>query len=84
MKEQTFFADPAIDRLMNVVFGLAAELHTVRTRCRALEDVLVSAGTISPTAVENWKPSPEKQAAADQELQATVKALFAACIPGAR
>ena len=81
MKEQTFFADPAIDRLMNVVFSLAADLHTVRTRCRALEGVLVSAGAITPNAVENWRPGPEQLAAVDKDLEATVRALFAACIP---
>lgn len=80
MKEQTFFSDPAIDRIMNVVLGLAAELHTVRTKCHALEDLLVKGGVISATAVEAWTPSPEIRAVAEQELQASVKGLIDACL----
>lgn len=79
MKEQTFFADPAMDRMMKVVFGLAADLHAVRTRCRALEDILVRNGAMGKDAVENWQPSPEAQAANEKELQASIATLMKAC-----
>ena len=35
--EQTFFEDPAIDRLMGVTMALAAEVYILRERLRALE-----------------------------------------------
>ena len=35
--EQTFFEDPAIDRLMGVTMALAAEVYVLRERLRALE-----------------------------------------------
>lgn len=35
--EQTFFADPAIDRLLGVTMALAAEVYVLRARLRALE-----------------------------------------------
>lgn len=84
MKEQTFFPDPAMDRLMKVVFGLAADLHAVRTRCRALEDVLARNGAIAKDAVENWQPSPEAQAANEKELHSSIAALMYACKGGTK
>ena len=35
--EQTFFEDPAIDRLMGVTMALAAEVYILRERLRVLE-----------------------------------------------
>ena len=35
--EQTFFADPAIDRLLAVTMTLAAEVQMLRDRVRVLE-----------------------------------------------
>jgi len=35
--EQTFFADPAVDRLMGVTMALAAEVYVLRSRLLALE-----------------------------------------------
>ncbi len=35
--EQTFFTDPAIDRLMGVTMALAAEVYVLHSRLLALE-----------------------------------------------
>lgn len=35
--EQTFFADPALDRLLGVTMALAAEVYVLRNRLQALE-----------------------------------------------
>lgn len=40
LTEQTFFADPAIDRLFAVTMTLAAEVHVLRSRVRELESRL--------------------------------------------
>ena len=37
LPEQTFFQDPAIDRLMAVTMALAAEVYVLRERLRLLE-----------------------------------------------
>ena len=37
LPEQTFFADPALDRLLAVTLTLAAEVQILRDRVRALE-----------------------------------------------
>ena len=50
--EQTFFADPAIDRLVGMVFALAAEVHVLRDRMRLLEDALAQRGIVDPAALD--------------------------------
>ena len=37
LPEQTFFADPVLDRLMGVTMALAAEVYILRSRLRTLE-----------------------------------------------
>ncbi len=47
MKEQQFFKDPAIDRLMGMVMALAAEVYILRDRTRALEEILENNGLLA-------------------------------------
>ena len=84
MADQKFFDDPALDRMMGVIFGLASELHITRSRCRALEGVLVDAGVVAPGAVENWAPDSKRQSEAADDLAAMVKTLFEHCAAGPR
>jgi hypothetical protein len=42
--EQTFFADPAIDRLLAVTMALASEVYILRSRVRVLERAQQAAG----------------------------------------
>jgi hypothetical protein len=57
--EQTFFADPAIDRLLAVTMALASEVYMLRSRVRVLERAheaaghdIAAAATLSPEAAE--------------------------------
>lgn len=43
LPEQTFFADPALDRLMGVTMALAAEVYMLRSRVRKLEQLQLPA-----------------------------------------
>ena len=54
--EQTFFADPAIDRLVGMVFALTAEVHVMRDRLALLEDALRQRGVVDPSALDNAIP----------------------------
>jgi len=45
--EQTFFADPAIDRLLGVTMALAAEVYILRERVRELDGAR-AAGDATP------------------------------------
>ena len=55
-QEQTFFADPALDRVMGDVFNLAAELQVLRERVIVLEHALQHAGHLTPAALESVAP----------------------------
>ena len=58
--EQTFFADPALDRLMGVVFTMAAELQVLRDRVATLEMTLERAGQLDRTALDTFEPDPHQ------------------------
>ncbi len=51
LPEQVFFADPALDRLLAVTLTLAAEVHILRDRVRALE--ADRAGTVAETTPDD-------------------------------
>ena len=50
--EQTFFADPVVDRLMGVTIALAAEVYMLRARLRAIERTLAADGRMPPPVDE--------------------------------
>ncbi len=64
--EQTFFPDPAIDRLVGLVFNLAAELQVTRERVKLLEHVLEQRGVVPAGALD----SVDAGAAIESELAA--------------
>lgn len=69
LTEQTFFADPAIDRLMGVTMALAAEVYLLRSRMRALE----RAGNF-PQGIE--EPTADERAADQRDAAAFVAHLL--------
>jgi len=73
--EQTFFEDPAIDRVMGVVMALASEVYVLRDRVRALEAQLAESGTIDPDALRA-EPGPEEIAASAADRDAFVAHLM--------
>jgi hypothetical protein len=50
--EQTFFEDPAINRVLGVTMALAGEVYVLRDRLRALEARLEEAGVVAPGALD--------------------------------
>lgn len=66
--EQTFFEDPAIDRVLGLTMALASEVYVLRDRLRALEARLAEADIVAPDALDA-EPSPEEIArgAADRD-----------------
>ena len=63
--EQTFFEDPAIDRLLAMVMTLAAELHVTRDRLATLEMLLESGTPVTPQALDTFAPTAEQAARLD-------------------
>ena len=50
--EQTFFPDPAVDRVLGVVMALASEVYVLRDRTRALEAQLAARGLLDGAALD--------------------------------
>jgi hypothetical protein len=71
---RTFFANPAIDGLMDAVVELSAELWAVKDRQYVLERVLEDEGLTSK--VEQWRPSPEESAERKALREAFVSRIF--------
>ena len=73
--EQTFFPDPAIDRVLGVVMALATEVYVLRDRTRALEAQLAARGHVDRAALDA-EPDAETLAAARADRDAFVAHLM--------
>lgn len=73
--EQTFFADPALDRAMGVVMALASEVYVLRDRMRAMERQLAARGVLDVAAL-SAEPAPEAIAADLADRDAFVESLM--------
>jgi hypothetical protein len=57
-----FFADPAIDKILNMVVVLGGEVWTLRERLAALEAIQVRQGSLAAGEVDAHDFSPEDEA----------------------
>lgn len=73
--EQSFFADPALDRAMGVIMALATEVYVLRDRLRALEDELAARGLV-PNEALDAEPDPAALAASAPDRAAFVAHLL--------
>lgn len=73
--EQTFFADPALDRAMGVVMALASEVYVLRDRVRAMERQLAARGVLDVAAL-SAEPAPAEIAADLADRDAFVESLM--------
>lgn len=78
--EQTFFADPAIDRVLDMVMTVAAELHVTRDRLACLERILVASGTLAEGALDGFTPSEDVAKRLDEDRRAFVAQLMRATV----
>ncbi|MFM8988234.1 MAG: hypothetical protein ACKOUS_00860, partial [Alphaproteobacteria bacterium] len=74
--EQTFFADPAIDRVLGVVMALAGEVYVLRDRVRCLEALLAKQGAIAEGALDAFSPTAEQAEASAADRDAFVAQLM--------
>ena len=74
--EQTFFKDPAIDRLLGMVMTLSAEVWVLSDRMRSIEHLLDTQGVLSRADLDAYQPDPETAQAIAAERSAFVKALM--------
>jgi hypothetical protein len=71
--EQTFFADPALDRLVGMVLALTAEVHVLRDRLALLEDALRQRGVVDPSLLDDAVPEGALEARIARERSALVQ-----------
>ncbi len=79
--EQTFFADPSLDRAMAMIMTLAAELYVVKDRLHALEVLLRQRGALEDGALDRYEPDAAERARIEAERRAYVGALMQ-CVLG--
>ena len=68
--EQTFFDDPALDRVMAFVFTLSTEVWVLRDRLQRLEMALQAQGGTAAEALASFEPSAEQRAALARDRDA--------------
>lgn len=73
--EQTFFNDPALDRLMGSFMALAIEHFVTRDRLQALETQLLEKGLVDQDAL-SAEPTAEEKKRHASELKEMVRHLF--------
>ncbi len=71
--EQQFFPDPSIDRLMGVVFNLAAELQVMRERVSVLEHLLEQRGVVRRDEIDGFNGSPAVEQSIAEDRREYVK-----------
>ena len=71
--EQTFFPDPAVDRVMGVLFNLAAEVQVLRERNRVLEQLLAAKGVLADGEVERFRGTEAQEQAIAQDRRDYVR-----------
>ena len=72
-QEQVFFEDPAIDRLMSVLFSLVTEHYVLHDRVRALEELLAQKAILS---ADELNTPPADEAAAQRDAAEFAEALM--------
>ncbi|WP_158971338.1 hypothetical protein [Chachezhania sediminis] len=74
--EQTFFKDPAIDRLLAMIMTMAAELNVTRDRLATLEMLLEADEPVTAKALDQFQPTAEQKEKLDAARQSFVNELM--------
>ena len=74
--EQTFFADPAVDRLLGMVFSLTAEVHVLRDRLALLESALAERGALDAAKLDHAVPEGALESRLGADRTALVRHVF--------
>jgi len=79
--EQVFFKDPALDRAFAVTMAIAAELHVVKDRLRAMEVLLARHNVLTEGSLDAYMPDTAEASRLAKERSAFVVTLMD-CIRG--
>ena len=81
-KEQLFFNDPALDKMMGLIMNLAAEVYILRDRNRALEEMLIHSGILREGALDEYKPDLERAKQLGAERDAFIARIMQPLLEG--
>jgi hypothetical protein len=76
--EPSFLPHPAMDRMLDALVALSAELWAERDRRRVLEQVLARRGLLDAAEIEAFRQSDSEAAAREQDRDAYVRRVFGA------
>jgi len=72
----TYFTDPALDRVVNMVMELSAQVWVHRDRAMAVEDLLAANGVVTQEDLDTYVPSEARKAEVRAERDAFIEAVF--------
>ena len=75
-KRNDWLGDEMLDRMMNVIMGLAEELYVTRDRLKVMERVLESRGALGRDELNNWKPDQNQQDEILSDRDAFIQAIL--------
>lgn len=76
-KRNDWLGDEMLDRMMNVIMGLAEELYVTRDRLQVMERVLESRGALDREELDRWKPDEDQQDEILRDRDAFIQAILA-------
>lgn len=71
-----FFADPAVDKVLNMVVKLGSEVWALRERLAAVEGIQVRQGSLGQGEVDDYEFTPEQETALAVERKEFIDNLF--------
>jgi len=74
--EPAFLPHPAMDRMLDAIVALGAELTAERERRQVLERVLANRGLLDAQAIEEYRPSEAEMAQRTRDRDALVQRIF--------
>ncbi len=75
-KRNDWLGDPMLDRMMNVIMGLAEELYVTRDRLRVMEQVLEGRGALNREELDQWQPDNRQQDETLRDRDAFIQAIL--------
>ncbi|MDE0129480.1 MAG: hypothetical protein OXQ86_07935 [Gammaproteobacteria bacterium] len=75
-KRNDWLGDEMLDRMMNVIMGLAEELYVTRDRLQVMERVLESRGALDRDELDSWKPDEGQQDEILRDRDAFIQAIL--------
>jgi hypothetical protein len=71
-----FFADPATDKVLNMVVTLAAEVWALRERLAAMEAISVRQGALSATEIDDFEFPADQEVRLAADRKEFIESLF--------